>query len=1552
MRRFFKYLFKTLLSFVFLLLFIVFLLYIPGIQGFIKNKAVEYATERLGMEISIEKFSIRFPLGVVIDRVFVGKTTADTMLYAGKIVVDVNVPELFRRKIAVKEIALDQIKFAFDNDTTGMHIRVRLDRLMLGADRVNLREKRIDLRSIQLNGGDVKLIIGENPAADTIARKAFDWTFALDKLTFENVNFEMNSPSLPLLLAGVGKGEIISGEVSIGSQYVRVDSLGVQQGFCRMKLQSGGTVKKTRKTNEPTSLWTVRAGTVTMQDNAFALGFEQDHKLNLNLSGIAIRLDSVYNRGLTVKADLKQLQVVDQGGVSIQKMQAGIHLDSTSCQVANVFIQTANSMIQLDATTNTSVTGLMKDVPLYVTLKADVGIGDLIDMPFIRDKKWLEKIRKKQVNINTQVIVTSNDLSLTQLSVTLPGAFKITGKGRVQAYQDIKRTFGNIALKGDLENMTFVNSFLKGKVNIPKDISFACSLNADKGVWTPDLKIRQGQGTLSVTGKYAVADKSYQANVEFDRFRLDRFLPADSLGILTATIGLKGNGLAWGSIEAGLAANIKQFAYRRHDYEGISLTAALHKKALKGKIVSEDKAALLHLEIEADSVDREYQAKVNGTVKMLDLYALNLSATEFATSFDLHIKGASASNKKLSLQVVVDSVGLTTGLTRRKLGGVALNMDSDAGHTRIDMVSGDFRLEFQGDTAVQDLSGEFGRAAKEIQSQLRSGQVDIEKISHVLPDFQLKANVAENNIISRYLQSERAGFKKVNLQMSNRVDGIMLHAELLTPYFRGTQFDTLIFDARQNQQKLNYDLSIFNPSGGGIEDIHFIRLNGYLQRDLLNLAIRQQNAANEIGFDVGMNLTFGKDSLSLSLFPTMPIMGFSRWLVNPGNYITYANRKITANLKISYENKWVIFQSLGDEGDKKDRLKFDVSGIDLGNISKQIPFIPPMEGILLANMLLYSEGKQVVADGVFGINEFYYKNARVGNVELDLNYKLDSTYTAHRVDFALHLDSVRRALIQGDFSTSLDKHLQVDVDIPSFPLRVVDAFVPDNIIKLDGDLQGMLRFRGTLDKPLIDGGIVFRKTSALIIPLGTTFGVDSNRIAINDSKIVFNKFYFLAPNKRELFLNGNVLLSPLSRVTTDLTLSANNFQVVNVKQNPNSLVYGKAYVDLGVTIQGPVDALKVNGNVNLLNNTVIDYVFRNADPQLVDKSVDLVRFVSFRDTALNVRDLLTNRIKADNFSMKLFVEIGNAVRVTINLSEDGENRAVISGGGNLIYSMNQEGTNSLIGKYTLTSGTVRYNIPIVAEKTFNIQSGSYVEWTGDLANPSLNITASEAIKASVTDDNQNSRLVNFNAIIRIQGNVQRPEITFDLSAPNDMTIQNQLATYSPEERTKQALNLLINNTYTGPGASGSGGGANNTLNNFIEKELNQWSRKNLKNVGLTFGIDSYNQLLSTGQEVTHTDYSYQFSKQLFNDKVNVKIGGRITDSEVAGDLGQNLVDDIAIEYIFSKNRNFFLKVFRHSDYESVLEGEVTQTGVGIVMRKSFRKLKDLFIPKSKRKDIP
>ena len=81
-------------------------------------------------------------------------------------------------------------------------------------------------------------------------------------------------------------------------------------------------------------------------------------------------------------------------------------------------------------------------------------------------------------------------------------------------------------------------------------------------------------------------------------------------------------------------------------------------------------------------------------------------------------------------------------------------------------------------------------------------------------------------------------------------------------------------------------------------------------------------------------------------------------------------------------------------------------------------------------------------------------------------------------------------------------------------------------------------------------------------------------------------------------------------------------------------------------------------------------------------------------------------------------------------------------------------------------------------------------------------------------------------------------LAFDVEAVHDQVVQSQLATLNKDERSREAINLLVYNTYMGPGQVQTlKGGA---LNSILESELNQWTRKYF-NTGLTFGIDTYDQ---------------------------------------------------------------------------------------------------------------
>lgn len=84
----------------------------------------------------------------------------------------------------------------------------------------------------------------------------------------------------------------------------------------------------------------------------------------------------------------------------------------------------------------------------------------------------------------------------------------------------------------------------------------------------------------------------------------------------------------------------------------------------------------------------------------------------------------------------------------------------------------------------------------------------------------------------------------------------------------------------------------------------------------------------------------------------------------------------------------------------------------------------------------------------------------------------------------------------------------------------------------------------------------------------------------------------------------------------------------------------------------------------------------------------------------------------------------------------------------------------MTGRFTTNSGEMKYQLPIIPLKTFQLVQGSYVEFTGDVMNPTLNIAAKERTKAVVTE-NDRQRSVAFDVGVKLPNR----SITWDWSLP-------------------------------------------------------------------------------------------------------------------------------------------------------------------------------------------
>ncbi len=1528
---------------IFLLPFIVVtLLYLPPLQKGLKNKAIEYASKNYGLIVKVDHFHLGFPLSLELENVYATFSASDTLLAVKSLYLDLGVKQIFRKQLRINDLKLREGQFEFADDSSKMNLRIVLKELDLQGRQVDLKKKQIDVDYIQLKDGEVKLALGGNQSVDTLVSESLpDWVFRIDKIDLAKIDFEMNTPALPFLSAGASKGSIVKGVVSLGQQDVSVDSIDVSGSWCHMELAEEAAEQESvemAKDSSLKTLWTVQARSLKLANSAFKMQFGAEEKTEMLLSGIGVELSHVFNQGTLVKAKLKDLQAVQQDGIAITSMQADIILDSLETNLKGGYIRTPNSWLNLTAKVDSDVTTIFVEKPLLVSLKGEIGLLDL--KPYYQSLP--EEISSKKLLVNTAFSMGKQSVNVEKLSLEMPEHFKMTGEGDCVSYQNLEMMQGHFDMQGEFLDVTFAQAFLENKgVQIPKNTNMSLNVRADRGDLGALLKFCAGKGCLSLDATYHLALEEYQMDLSLSTFPLGQFLSSDSLGEIDADFHLTGRAFTWQKAQAELRASIKQLEFKQHTYQHILWNGSLDKTSFKGDFTSRDSSLLVHLIFKGDSVGESYNLSLDGRVDKVDLYALHVVDEPLSVATDFDINAGVGVDDAYSLTLKLDSLNIANIDQDFLLGDLNLGLESILNKTKLNLSSGDLLLKFQADTSLLDFVGNFGSIAPLLQEQISKREVDMEVINDKLSPFRLELMGNQKNVFARFLRYRGIGFQSLKFDATSRKEsGLRFCLYANKPSFKTVQLDTMHMGVWQSGKSLAYVFSVASTSGDWGE-LFNLNLTGKIEKDQFRVELLQKDALGKLRFEIGVNTTLGDSSMAISLFPMNPILASNRWSVNKDNRVLVKKGgKINANLQMAYMNKLIRIQSVADKDDMFDRLKVDIAGLGLSAFGEMLPFLPKLNGQLNTNLLLYSRQENLGVEGDIQVVDLGIDQYRIGTVDLGLGYTLGKNFTDHAIHFELNIDSIRSAVVAGDFSTSgVDRGVSIDMNIPSFPLYIANAFIPADFAKLGGELVGDIHFRGTVDDPLLGGELFFRDGEVDAVLLGTQFKLDTNKIALRRGEVLFDNYHFMAPNHSGMVLNGKIALTPFDKMNMDLTVKADEFELVNVNKNKASLVYGKAYADINAHLLGAFSALNVTGNINLLNRTNITYNLRESDRTVVDKSVDLVRFVSFKDTTSDETYHVHKPVAANDFELRMLVEIGEQVQFGVNLSEDASNKVSIQGGGNLVLSMNTESGMTLSGKYILSRGLVTYSVPIVGKKEFNIQNGSFVEWTGKMMNPLLNIAASEQIKANV-DDGEQARQVLFNSIIRIQNNLTHPSLTFDLSAPNDMVVQNQLATFSPEERRREALNLLIYNTYTAPGAStekGSGNIANNAIYGFVENELNKYTRK----AGLTVGLDSRDM----DDNTTATDVTYQFSRQLFNDRVSVKVGGRISSEGEEGEsnsIQNNLVDDISIEYALTKKRDLYAKAFRYSNYESVLDGEVIRTGVGIVWRKKFRKFKELF----------
>ena len=312
------------------------------------------------------------------------------------------------------------------------------------------------------------------------------------------------------------------------------------------------------------------------------------------------------------------------------------------------------------------------------------------------------------------------------------------------------------------------------------------------------------------------------------------------------------------------------------------------------------------------------------------------------------------------------------------------------------------------------------------------------------------------------------------------------------------------------------------------------------------------------------------------------------------------------------------------------------------------------------------------------------------------------------------------------------------------------------------------------------------------VPYGVVMRCDNDPVRIVGSNLLLENFTLYGDNNSPLTIYGNVDFSNPESMSMNMRMKAKNYQIISAKKSSKSLAYGKAFVNFGAIVKGPLEELNMRGTLDVLGSTNITYILRDSPLNTSDRLSELVTFTDFSDTTRVVQQA---RPVVGGLDMLLMMNVEQGAHVRCFLNPDQSNYVDVEGGGELRMTYNDFNGMQLFGRYTINDGEMKYQLPVIPLKTFTIGQGSYVEFTGDVMNPRLNLTATERVKALVTSEGGSSRSVAFDCGVKVTKTLNDMGLEFTLDAPDDMSVKNELTAMSMEERGKVAVTMLTTGMY-------------------------------------------------------------------------------------------------------------------------------------------------------------
>ncbi|HYE54749.1 MAG TPA: AsmA family protein, partial [Chitinophagaceae bacterium] len=353
---------KVLIGILLFIILIFILIQTPPVQNFARKKIQAWLSTKLNTEVTIGKLYIGFPNSVSLQNVYVEDLQNDTLLYGGRLAVDISLFKLLKSeieineiqleqitakikrqmpdttfnfqfivdafmpaskpnappadtaavKMAIKSILLDKVRVIYKDVITGADMDVWVNDLTTRIDVFDPAKMTFDIPDIQVNGIRARIyqskpLVKDEPLAKDVAEATAPIVLNLkfNTIALQNVDLDYrNDVSAFYNTIRLGRLDVEASRIDLPNMLVELDKLHLDKTMAVIRLGNKPEAKKVAEelaqeiTSQAQNNWRIRVK--DLQLNEDSIRFDDDSKPRLSSGMDYAHLDA---KGLTLHAD-------------------------------------------------------------------------------------------------------------------------------------------------------------------------------------------------------------------------------------------------------------------------------------------------------------------------------------------------------------------------------------------------------------------------------------------------------------------------------------------------------------------------------------------------------------------------------------------------------------------------------------------------------------------------------------------------------------------------------------------------------------------------------------------------------------------------------------------------------------------------------------------------------------------------------------------------------------------------------------------------------------------------------------------------------------------------------------------------------------------------------------------------------------------------------------------------------------------------------------------------------------------------------------------------